>query len=244
MTDVNLIQAFKDAVSILFGEEPNVVFVGMSNIGKTHWSTRLAQSLGMDRIDFDGLIGQSPAMSDLIKDIEGKDEAERMGIFFGMPWTEGFEERQQKFLDAEAAVMNDNANESNAILDLTGSTFLHQQPMDQIAQSGLVIYLEASLEEQEKALDGLLADFEQGPKPVCWGDVKRPENKEELRQQFKELLAYRAKNYAQYADVTVPFDVHKNAKTAEDLMEYVLGQLADENPKIAARTQELGLLLN
>jgi len=227
---MELNEEFRKAVSYLFGQNPNIVFVGMSNMGKTHWSKPMAQYLKMPRIDFDDVIGKSSAIQELTDGIEGKDEAERMGKFFDMPWTAGFEEREKSFLNAENAVMKDKSNESNTILDLTGSAFLHEDAMKKIANSGLVIYLEASPEAQVDALAGLVQGFKDGPKPVCWGEVSKPRNEEELKKSFGELLVYRAKNYAEYADVTIPYKIHKNMESVEGLMGYILQELKKDTP--------------
>ena len=207
-------------------------------MGKTHWSTPLAESLAIPRIDFDDVIGKSAAIQKLTNGIEGKDEAEKMGKYFGMPWTKGFEEREQIFSEAEAAVMNDNASASNSVLDLTGSAFLHEDAMKKIAASGLVIYLEASPEAQEKSLADLVQGFKEGPKPVCWGSVPKPKSESALEASFADLLSYRAENYAQYADVTVPFDIHKNARSINEFIDYVRNQLNSE-PKIIQPRQKI-----
>ncbi len=231
-----LLEEFRIVALDRYGADYNISFVGMSNIGKTHWSSRAAKYLGLERIDFDGLIGQLPFMSKLIEGISGKDEAERMGKYFRMPWKEGFEKRQAEFMRGETEVMDEQSSKTGRVYDLTGSAFMHPKPMQKIANSGLVIYLEASPEAQKDVLNDLVAGFKEGPKPVCWPDddeVPRPKSEDEFEECFAKLLAYRAKKYAEYADVTIPYEVHKNAAHVGVILQYAVYKLEMNQPGTA-----------
>ena len=86
-------------------KEYNIIFVGMSNFGKTYWSDLLAKAFGYEHVQFDELIDASPEIK---KFIEGKDGAERMGKWFGMSWEPGFQKKEDRFLEVEEGFMSED----------------------------------------------------------------------------------------------------------------------------------------
>jgi len=70
---------FRDGLKNPKSMEHNLIFLGMSGAGKTHWSKLLAEKYGPKHIEFDQLIALSKSFSDLIKNIPGKNETEKMG---------------------------------------------------------------------------------------------------------------------------------------------------------------------
>mgnify|MGYP001563216125 CR=1 FL=1 len=202
------------------GRKSNIVIMGMSGSGKTYWSKLLAQRYGYPHIEFDDLIGKSPELADLIGGFPGKDAAEKLGNYFGMPWTNGFDAKEATLLGLERKFMSE-AQPTGSILDLTGSCIYHPTEMEAIRATGLVIYLETSLEKQKEMLEIFLAH----PKPVCWKGVFERKNNETnenvLSRCYPLLLAHRAKLYQRFADVTLAYAVHKNLKSAEGFVQEV-----------------------
>jgi shikimate kinase len=195
----------------------NIVFIGMSGAGKTHWSKRFASAYQYPHVELDEIIGHSSQLAGLVKDYPGKDMAEKMGHYFGMPWTPGFDERERMFLEIEALHMRDYPK-SGAVLDLTGSAIYHPQELGGIIKSGLAVYLETDQASRQKMFENYIAN----PKPVCWRGVYQPQagetEQEALARCYPILLETRAALYRQYADVTLPFDVHKAAKDVQALV--------------------------
>lgn len=206
------------------GRKFNLIIFGMSGSGKTHWSKLLAQRYGYIHIEFDHLIGLSAEFVDLIKDIPGKDAAEKMGNYFGMPWNEGFQVKESAYLSIERDIMS-KSQPTGSILDLTGSCIYHLDEMEAIQATGLVIYLETDLEKQREMLE----IFIKHPKPVCWKDafekMDGETNEQALARCYLLLLAHRATLYQRFADVTLPHAVHKNLKSAEEFVQEVKKQL-------------------
>ena len=206
------------------GRKFNFIILGMSGSGKTHWSRLLAQRYGYPHIEFDELNGASAELSDLIKDIPGRDAAEKMGNYFGMPWNKGFQAKESAYLDIERKIMS-QSQPMGSILDLTGSCIYHPEEMEAIRATGLVIYLETSLEKQREMLE----IFIKHPKPVCWrGIFKKNDNETNehaLSRCYPLLLVYRAKLYAKFADVELPHSLHKNMQSAEEFIHEVNKQL-------------------
>ena len=207
------------------GRRTNIIFIGMSGSGKTHWARLLAQEFEYEHIEFDNLIGNSDGLAELIKGFPGKDKAEKMGNYFGMPWDAGFESKERIFLDIEKKFMSQQYG-PGVIIDLTGSCISHPGQMESISNSGIVIYLETSQEKQRE----MFQIFMKNPKPVCWGGVfskKAAEtNEQALERSFPLLLKHRANLYQQFANVTLPYAAHKNATNPGEFIKQVTTRLS------------------
>lgn len=206
------------------GRKFNLIIFGMSGSGKTHWSKLLAQRYGYNHVEIDHLIGSSSEFADLIKDVSGIDTAEKMGNYFGMPWSNGFQAKEAAYLEIERKIMSEQQPISS-ILDLTGSCIYHPNELGAMRETGLAIYLQTSLQKQREMLDIFLKH----PKPVCWmGLFKKEEyetNEQALARRYPLLLAYRARLYEQFADVALPHEVHKNMNDAEEFVVEVRNRL-------------------
>ena len=208
----------------------NILFLGMSHSGKTYWSGLLAQKFGYAHIEFDELIKASPEIADLIKDIiEGKDGAERMGKWFGMPWEPGFQEREAIYLPVERGFMSADYG-LGKILDLTGSAIYIPDQLKRQAKTGLVIHLATSQEAQDQIIAKMLEKYVNEPKPVCWNGKFKPINGEigredTLKRCYALLVSSREELYKRVSDITLPYDVHKALTTAEGFMQAVYRQL-------------------
>ena len=206
----------------------NILLLGMSNSGKTHWAKLLARTFGYKHIEFDGLMGNSEEIADLIRNIPGRDEAERMGRYFGMPWEPGFQEKEDGYLAVEGRLMSKEYG-PGSILDLTGSAIYIPDQLARIAQTGLVIHLATSQEARGKIIAEMLKDYVNKPKPVCWNgnfNQKPGETGEEaLKRCYPLLVSSRAKLCEKFSDITLPYDVHKTLTSAEGFMKAVYRQL-------------------
>jgi shikimate kinase len=202
----------------------NLIIFGMSGSGKTHWSRLLSKRYGYPHVEFDELIGASAELTDLIRGIPGKDAAEKMANHFGMPWSEGFQAKEGKYLIIEKKAMSRKLPRGS-IFDLTGSCIYHPDEMEAIRATGLMVYLETNPEKQKEMLEIFLAH----PKPVCWKGVferrDNETNEQALSRCYPLLLAHRSKLYAQFADVALPYPVHKNLKSADDFAQEIKKQL-------------------
>ena len=198
----------------------NIVMLGMSQIGKTDWSKLISARFGYPRFEFDELISESPELADLVKDFPGRDSAEKLGNYFGMPWTDSFQEREAAYLDVEKRLMT-KKYPLGTILDLTGSAIYHPDEMEAIRAKGLVIYLEASPERREE----MFQLYIKHPKSVCWKGVFKERGGEThmqaLERCYPTLLSTRAKLYKSFADVVLPYQVHTNLRSDENIDGFV-----------------------
>lgn len=202
----------------------NIIFLGMSGSGKTYWSKKLAKKFKLNHVEFDELIGKSREVANLIKNYPGKDSAEKLGNYFGKPWNKDYKSKENHFLSIERKFLSKRYNHGT-ILDLTGSAIYHPRQMGKIAKTGLVIYLETSKEAQREMFRIFIRD----PKPICWNNLFKKRSKESnekaLEKCYPLLLEYRAKLYEKYADIKIPFSVHKNTKSPEKFIEIACKQL-------------------
>lgn len=202
----------------------NLVIFGMSGSGKTHWSRALSHKYEYTHFEFDELIGKSPDLAGLIKDFPGRDTAEKLGNYFGMPWSKGFEAKEKVYLNLEKKFMSES-QPIGSILDLTGSCIYHPTEMEAIKSTGLAIYLETSPQKQKEMLEIFLSN----PKPVCWKGVFQKQdgeaNGDALARCYPLLLAHRAGLYRRFADVTIPYAVHRSLEKADSFADEIKKQL-------------------
>ena len=187
-----------------------ISFVGMSNVGKTHWARRLAD-IGFLHVNCDALIEEK-----LRREIPAFGEKGIRGVagWMGQPHEDGFDERQKKYLEHEAGVVReiirrlaDAAREKkeNVVIDTTGS-MVHagDELCALLKERSLVVYIEAPAGTEQKMLELYLKE----PKPVVWEnfftkkDGEHPDDA--LARSYLELLNFRTERYRQYADVVVP----------------------------------------
>lgn len=198
----------------------NLLFIGMSGSGKTHWSKLLAKKFNYSRFELDILIGKSEEFKNLIKEYPGKNETEKCGNYFGKPWEKEFDEKEKKYLKTEKKLMSKEYS-PGSILDLTGSAIYHPQELMNMTKTGFVICLESS----EKSREEMFKTYIKDPKPVCWNGLfniqENEKNEQALKRCYKELLIYREKLYETYSDIRVPYEIHKTIKSPEEFIEEV-----------------------
>src|SRR5688572_24607271 len=103
----------------------------MSGIGKSTWATRLAAQCGFEHHDCDAAIARSLAR--LVTPGPGEAPVHALGRWMGMPWTDGYGEREQRYLELEREV-------SDAALDAARERSVHAPQV--IDTTGSVIYVD------------------------------------------------------------------------------------------------------
>lgn len=193
--------------------------VGMSNIGKTYWSEKLAE-LGFKHFSCDGLIEAKLASELKARGYSGIRDVSR---WMGQPYNKRFSINQWKYLNFEKEVIESifkklkNTKKCNAVIDTTGSVVhLGENICSKMKKNSLVIYIEATNAMREEMFRRYLKD----PKPVVFGDIFVPQKGETgmqtLRRCYPKLLLQRSKLYAKYADVVIPYrSTGKNTSTEE-----------------------------
>lgn len=201
-----------------------VTLVGMSNVGKTYWSKRLAAEAGFTHICCDDLI--ETELGDVLQELGYSGGIADMAKWLGQPYDPQFPKNQQIYLDLEIATMQSlitqleqSARDTSVIIDTTGSVVhTSSEICEKLQALTTVMYLEATPEMRHEMFKLYIAE----PKPVVWGDIYAPKTDETPEQAlarcYPELLAYRSGHYAAMSDVTIP---RKKALAIEDIQDFL-----------------------
>lgn len=212
-------------------EDAIVTFIGPSGAGKSGRSSMLADEWDCDRFEVDALVGKTKAIRDALQPIEGKDAAEKMGKWMGMPWKKHHREREHLYLHAEKHVMQrilqTAADYRTLIIDTSGSGVYHPIEMQALRRGSLMVYLKPD----EALCEAMLGQYLEHPKPVSfnglWQKEKGEKNEAALARCFKNMLAARMELYPLFADVTVDAGSLKKSRggDVDDLVEAIVEQL-------------------
>lgn len=198
-----------------------ITLMGMSNIGKTHWSKKLK------KLNF-----EHKCCDDLIENIL-ESELKAMGYkgladlakWLGHPFESQFPNNQANYLKHENSVMEEilknlsGKTNNNITIDTTGSViYTGDYVCKRLKEKSLIVYIEATPQMQEEMFQRFLSN----PKPIVWvHSFNRKENEtdlEALKRCYPELLNYRTGQYRKYADVTIPYTKTNHDHSAEDFL--------------------------
>lgn len=192
----------------LFQENQLILsLIGMSNIGKTHWSKKLS-NVGFMHINCDDLI--EAKLAPVLKEL-GYSGIKDVSRWMGQPYNDRYSANQRKYLSLEKETMENivaqikNKEMRNMVIDTTGSVvYIGRNICVKLKQFSLIIYIEATENMKEKMLNQYIKE----PKPVIFGDVFAPKENETviqtLKRCYQKLLNLRSVLYAEYADVIIP----------------------------------------
>lgn len=196
-----------------------LTLIGMSNIGKSYWSKRLAAEQGFLHICCDDLI-----LKEL--DAELKPYGGDLGKWMGQPYESHYREREKRYLDVETEIMLniiDNLERNpdrKTVVDTSGSViYLAPEVCHRLADVSVVVYLQVPQQMHEEMYQIYIRNI----KPVIWDKVfecKEGEtNEAALARCYRNLLTYRAKLYEKYATITLPYLEFRSGKwTTEDFL--------------------------
>jgi shikimate kinase len=166
------------------------ILIGMMGSGKSTIGRQLARALGIEFIDCDRLLEERSGVPiATIFELEGED---------------GFRRR-------EAALLDELTQRRNVVLATGGGAVLLEENRERMRSRGLVIYLEATLEELQRRLR------HDKSRPLLQGVV--------IERRVAELLAARAPLYRQCAHLSVA----SGAANPKRLVQRILGA-----PEVAA----------
>lgn len=188
----------------------NLSFIGMSGIGKSHWSSLLEQQ-GFRRFCCDALIEAR-----LLPELTQPDGRQLdMGQWMGFPYQADYQAREQQYLAYEIAVMHEVLDEleraptdaeRSTIVDTTGSViYTNAAILERLAAVTQIVYLEAPPVVQQAMCQAYVAD----PAPVLWRDqfqqLPHESNEAALARCYPHLLSSRRREYEQLADITLDY---------------------------------------
>lgn len=202
-----------------------VALVGMSGVGKTFWTRRLAAT-GRPTICCDDLIEQrlSPHLAS-----GGFSGIHGVARWMGWPDCPTYGEREAAYLAAEIAALDqvlvglEQNPARELILDTTGSViYAGNHLLLRLRRLMTVVYLAASVEEQQLLIHRYLSD----PKPVLWHGAFQPKPGETARQTFARcyppLIETRRRAYEALAHCTLPVaDLHEASPSADAFLQKI-----------------------
>ncbi|QQS43596.1 hypothetical protein IPM65_05600 [Candidatus Roizmanbacteria bacterium] len=204
-----------------------ISLVGMSSAGKTYWAFEL-QKHGFTRITCDDLIEKRLAPELRKNGYRGLHEVAK---WMGHPYEPQYPKTSKRYLDFETEVMEEifdeitsmNGNPKKIVIDTTGSViYTTGSVLKRLKEISSVIYLDIPEEKKQE----IYQEFLRNPKPIIWGESYKPKegetNEEALARCYQNLLSFRAKKYGNIADITIPFDIHRQEDfTASDFIEHI-----------------------
>ena len=186
-----------------------IALIGMSNIGKSHWTRQIASRHGFKAFEVDTAIQEQLSLGSI------SDAANWMG----QPFEKTYQEKAKQYLGIEGEqTLLAGTTSGNLILDTTGSIIhLSGAVQRRIKSAYLIVYLEAN----NANIQTLIDRFSNSPKPLVWGKYYRQNENmsqaESLIWSYPKLLSARAKEYACLSDVTVNVETLQNTKNTDFL---------------------------
>ena len=184
-------------------------FIGMSGVGKSYWAKQLVQA-GWLHLDCDTMIADR--LGEIVEAGGDEDPVHAVGRWMGMPWDDGYEAREARYLELEQVTSNkalDQLREHggrSVVIDTTGSViYTGDDLLNRLRQSTRVIYFDVPDDVRRRMVELYLSE----PKPVLWQGGYRPTPGEPqadaLARCYARLLADRAQRYRALADVVIDY---------------------------------------
>ena len=195
----------------------------MSGVGKSFWAQRLARVAGFVVHDCDAEIGLQ--LGSIVTPNPGESLVTALGRWMGMPWTQGYAEREARYLELEERVTRVALDAARAghVVDTTGSViYLSRALQDDLRARCRVVYLRTP----EARRDAMLKRYLEEPKPVVWSGGFHADGPplQALPRAYAELLAIRDRAYAALAHLTLDGGA---LEAAPPSVEHFLAQIAD-----------------
>ena len=186
-------------------------FIGMSGVGKSYWAKQLAQA-GWLHLDCDAMIAER--LGKLIEPEQGEDAVHAVGRWMGMPWSEGFDKREARYLALESDATQDAIARlhehpgRSAVIDTTGSViYTGDALLEKLKLATRVVYFDVP----DAVRARMVELYQREPKPVLWRGAYRPlgdeSNQDALARCYADLLEDRSRRYRKLADVVLDYQV-------------------------------------
>lgn len=204
--------------------EAALALVGMSNVGKSHWSARLRDDCEFRVYGCDDEI--EARLGPELQALGYEGGIADVARWMGQPYDPQFQAAQAEYVRLEAEVTRQALESSvpgtNTVIDTTGSVVhLEASLRETLSAQTTVVYLQATPDMQAE----MFRRYIEQPKPVVWGDIYRPEagedNSAALRRLYPDLLMCRSALYQQMAHVTIPQNDLAALQGGEEFLEYI-----------------------
>ena len=214
--------------SILKKGNVSLTLIGMSGVGKSHWSKRM-ENQGFLRYSCDDLIAERLGQE---LDMKGK-STKNLARWMGQPYSEGYAKAEAFYLKLESEVVSTicdeleirNQKDQQVVVDTTGSLiYLEKKLLERLRNLTLTVQLRLPQERHEQLFESYLMD----PKPVIWRGKYLPRQGETpqkaLARCYRDLLFYRNDRYALLADCKLDYSFHHSTKTGVEELLYLVSK--------------------
>lgn len=204
--------AVKSFIDNLAAIHRRITLIGMSGLGKSHWSIMLEEKgfkrFCCDDMICDRLFATCPSPGSKVGSL---------GRWMGFPFQEGYDDKEKRYLAVEADVLLDiiaqleaTSPDERIVIDTTGSApYTGPSLMARLKSLTCMVHLAVS----DGAVPEMLDRYMRSPRPVVWGGLfaKQPgeTDHEALARSYDRLLTYRKGLYREYAHRTVPYELHR-----------------------------------
>jgi len=197
-----------------------IIFIGMSNSGKTYWSKKLKKEKGFLYFGCDDFIQKKLNLKSI----------EDLSNWLGLPHEKKYIKNSQIYLRYEEEATKTAINllkkeeNKNIVIDTTGSiVHLPLKYLQDLSRLGIIIYLKIP----EKEVKKMIQLYFTHPKPVIWGNFfkkKKDDHNpiEKIKKSYPQLLSYRQKVYQKFAHLVLDCLQLRNSNyTSDDFLEII-----------------------
>lgn len=207
MTDPNIFLSYLSAIDC------KITLIGMSGLGKSHWS-RMLEKRGYKRFCCDDLIADRLLDASCDKAL-GKVDC--LGRWMGFPHAAGYKEKEKAYLIAESELLREliayletSRPEEKIVIDTTGSApYAGDMLLQRLGELTRIVHLAASPAYFKEMARRYVAS----PRPVVWGELYRKlsfeTESQALSRCYEALLTYRESLYRKYAYRSVDYELHR-----------------------------------
>lgn len=193
-----------------------ISLIGMSNVGKSHWSKKL-EAMGFIRLSCDDYINEKLKENDISK-------------WLGQPYENKHKKNSKIYLEVEKESLwefikssKNKSENKNVVIDTTGSViYTGNEILRELRRNTKVIYLSVPSSVRERMYQTYLKN----PHPVLWFNAYKKQNgesnKKALKRCYPLFLEYRTKRYKKLAHLELDyFLLRKKGFTAEDFLKLI-----------------------
>lgn len=190
-------------------------FIGMSGVGKSHWSKKFID-LEYDVYSVDDIIAEK--LADVVRKFEIKNTINYsespvgdLAKWMGFPDDKRYPANSKKYLQAETKVVKDvlkkaMKSKKNTIIDTTGSViYIDKSVLKDLKRNTRVVYFDSPASH----LKSMFEEFKRNPKPIIWGQMYKPKKNEDeekaLLRCYKALIDSRINSYKKLKDVNINY---------------------------------------
>jgi len=201
-------------------------FIGMAGAGKSYWATKFADA-GFTCFHCDDLIA-AHLRTELGAPLLTMHD---VGEWMGMPYDQGFPEREEKYLHYEREVLqtlttmlsNQENDRRKFVIDMTGSAiYAGSGILSALRRHLTIVYFSVSSDAHEQMLQSYLAQ----PRPVVWNGYFKSgcaaNTADALASCYPQLISSREALYESLCHIKLDYSTHRRPGfTVEELMALV-----------------------